>query len=309
MIENRQLVHCRALASHQHFGRAAEALGITQPALTRSIQSLERSLGVRLFDRQRGQIEPTPLGRVLLERGERILTESEELLRQLRLVRGLEVGRLIVSAGLYPAELSVHRAVGHLIRRHPNLVCRVKLCDWRRATADVLGREADLALAELSEAEKEPQLATRPVGSHPLTFLVRPGHPLTATRRLSLDRVFAYPLAGTRGPARMTKYLPKDLGAAGWIDESNGDFVAAIQVDSVTAAVQVLVESDAIGVAPANLVERELKSRTLVGLPFDEPWLRLNYGFIHLRDRTLSPAAEAFMSEVEAVELLQDSRT
>jgi DNA-binding transcriptional LysR family regulator len=309
MIENRQLVHCRALASHRHFGRAAEALGITQPALTRSIQSLERSLGVRLFDRQRGQIKPTPLGEVLLERGERILTESEELLRQLRLVRGLEVGRLIVSAGLYPAELSVHRAVGHLVRRHPNLVCRVKLCDWRHATADILGREADLALAELSEAEKEPQLATRPVGSHPLMFLARPGHPLTASRTLSLDRVFAYPLAGTRGPARMTKYLPKDLGAAGWIDEANGDFVAAIQVDSVTAAVQVIVESEAIGVAPASLVERQLKSRTLVRLPLEEPWLRLNYGFIYLRDRTLSPAAEAFMTEVEAVELLQDSQT
>ncbi len=175
MIENRQLAYCRALASHGHFGGAAEALGITQPALTRSIQNLERSLGVRLFDRQRSPVEATPIGSVLLDRGERILTESEELLRQIRLLRGLEVGRLIVSAGLHPAELSAHRSVGQLIRMHPNLRCRVKLCDWRCATADVLGRDADIALAELSEAEDEPQLVTRPVGNHPLTFFARPG--------------------------------------------------------------------------------------------------------------------------------------
>lgn len=308
MIENRQLAHCRELASHGHFGRAAEALGITQPALTRSIQNLERSLGVRLFDRRRGQIEPTPFGLVLLERGERILTESEELLRQFRLVRGLEVGQLSVAAGLYPAELSAHRAVGHLIRNYPNIQCRVTLCDWRRATADVLGRQADIALAELSEAENEPQLVTRPVGSHPLTFFARSAHPLTASKTLSLDQLFAYPLAGTRGPARMTRYFPKDLGAAGWIDPSNGDFVTAIQVDSITAVEQVVLNSDAISAAPVSLIEKELKNRTLVELPFQRPWLRLNYGFIYLRDRTLSPTTEAFMREVEAVELLQESR-
>lgn len=309
MIENRQLVHCRTLAEHGHFGRAAEVLGISQPALTRSIQNLERSLGVKLFDRQRGQIQPTPLGKVLLERGERVLIESEELLRQLRLASGLEVGRLTVSAGLYPAELSAHRAVGRLIRMHPSIRCQVKLCDWRRATADVLGREADIALAELSEAENDAQLTTRLVGNHPMTFFARPGHPLTASRALLLERVFAFPLVGTRGPARLTRHLPKDLGAAGWIDESNGDFAPAVQVDSVTAAVQIVVESDVIGVAPVGMVERELKSGTLVELPLHKPWLHLNYGFIYLRGRTLSPPAEAFIREVEAIESSHDFRT
>lgn len=307
MIEHRQLAHCRALAAHGHFGRAADALGITQPALTRSLQNLERTLGVRLFDRRRGHIEPTAMGQVLLERGERILAESEDLLRQLRLARGLEVGQLIVSAGLYPAELSAHRAVARLIRAHPHIACRVRLCDWRTATADVLRREADIALAELSEAEQEPQLATRSVGSHALLFFARPGHPLTAHKRLSLHQLFSYPLVGTRAPARLTDQLPKDLGAAGSIDDANGDFVAAIQVDSVIAAVQVVRESDATGVATASLIEKELKSGTLTELPFQAPWLRLHYGFIYLRHRTLSPLAEAFMNEVEAIESARDS--
>jgi DNA-binding transcriptional LysR family regulator len=131
--------------------------------------------------------------------------------------------------------------------------------------------------------------------------------PLAARKRLSLERLFAYPLVGTRAPARLTSHFPEDLGAAGWIDRSNGDFVTAIQVDSVTAAVQIVVESDAISAAPMSLIEKELKSGTLVELTFRAPWLRLNYGFIYLRNRTLSPTAEAFMREVEAIELLYRS--
>lgn len=294
------------LAAHGHFGRAAEALGITQPALTRSIQNLERSLGVKLFDRQRGHVEPTPMGYVLIERGKRILSESDELLRQLHSVRDLEIGHLTVSAGLYPAELSAHRAVGRLIQEHPGIHCQVKLCDWRRALVDICNRKADIALAELSEAECEPPLVTQLVGSHPMAFFARPKHPLATSKRLSLERIFAFPLAGTRGPARLTQHLPKNLGAAGWIDKSNGDFVPAIQVDSVTAAVQVAVESNVVCVAPIDLMERERKNGSLVELSLRKSWLHLNYGFIYLRDRTLLPTAKAFMKAVEAVETSRD---
>ena len=56
MIESRHLVHILALAEYQHYGRAAAAVHLTQPALTRSIQAAERSLGVRLFDRSRSGV-------------------------------------------------------------------------------------------------------------------------------------------------------------------------------------------------------------------------------------------------------------
>lgn len=65
---------------------------------------------------------------------------------------------------------------------------------------------------------------------------------------------------------------------------------------------QVVLESDAISPSPPILFEREIKSGILVQLNFQKPWLRLNYGFIFLRDRTLSPAAKAFINEVEILE-------
>ena len=60
MIETRHLRHLLALAEHRNYARAADALHLTQPALTRSIQALEASLDAQLFDRGRGEVTPKP---------------------------------------------------------------------------------------------------------------------------------------------------------------------------------------------------------------------------------------------------------
>ena len=62
MITQRRLQHLLALVEHAHFGRAASALDISQPALTKSIQALESELGVTLIDRKHGAVGPTAFG-------------------------------------------------------------------------------------------------------------------------------------------------------------------------------------------------------------------------------------------------------
>jgi len=89
MITIRHIEIVKALAHHRHFARAAEALGITQSALTRALQALEGDLGVRLFDRGTGVPEPTMFGRIVLERGEPVTRSMDILSREIRLARGL----------------------------------------------------------------------------------------------------------------------------------------------------------------------------------------------------------------------------
>jgi DNA-binding transcriptional LysR family regulator len=85
MIDLRHLRHALALAEHGNFARAADACHITQPALTRSIQSLEAALGVTLFDRRRGGVEPTAFGRLVLDHAAGLDMGSRELERELQL--------------------------------------------------------------------------------------------------------------------------------------------------------------------------------------------------------------------------------
>jgi hypothetical protein len=113
-IELRLIRHAIAVGQHGNFARAAEALHLTQPSLSRSIASLEDQLGVPLFDRTPKGVTPTPFGRVLLERGETVLRREADLRREIALLAGLETGSLVISAAPYMDEVLIARAIGRM---------------------------------------------------------------------------------------------------------------------------------------------------------------------------------------------------
>src|SRR5258706_16384971 len=80
----RQLRYFMALAERLHFGRAAEALHISQPPLSRAIRALEEQLGVPLFARTRRRVELTPQGARLLEEARRVTGQLERTVHELR---------------------------------------------------------------------------------------------------------------------------------------------------------------------------------------------------------------------------------
>src|SRR5512139_343573 len=145
------------LAKHRNFARAAEALHVTQPALSRSIAGLEAALGEKLFNRTRQGVEPTAFGELLLSRGRALLDGATELEREFTLMRGLDIGEVRVGAGAYPAELSVGRAVGQLMNRHPTLRVDLTTTDLRAIVDGVLTRRLDLAVVELSLVDHDPR--------------------------------------------------------------------------------------------------------------------------------------------------------
>ena len=120
MIKLQQLAHALALWRYGNFHRAAQAQHLSQPAFSRSIRSLEEGLGVPFFDRQTTVVTPTLYGETLLKRAEIILAETDELEREIELLQGLEAGSLAVATGAYAAEISASRALGELMRQHPD---------------------------------------------------------------------------------------------------------------------------------------------------------------------------------------------
>jgi len=95
-FELRHLIYFREVARQLHFRRAAEALLVAQPALSRQIAQLETSLGVRLFVRSSRRVELTAAGRALAERIEPLLRSLAGLPAELKAVAGGEVGRVKV---------------------------------------------------------------------------------------------------------------------------------------------------------------------------------------------------------------------
>ena len=300
-LDLRQLRYILALNQYRSFARAAEAVGLTQPALTRSLQSLESSLGARLFDRDRSRVEPTPVGERLLERAQLLLNQARSIEQDVRQMVELEVGLLRIGAGVYPADLSVGTAVGRLLRRHPGLMADLAVTDWPELIRRVTSGDFDLVVADAEVARNDDRLSVEALPRHRGNLFCRAGHPLLGQAVLTLEEVRRYPLVASALPDRLVALGTKDKqGLRSYLPE--GTVAAEIRVGSFALAQRIVMESDAIGAAAPTQIEHAVARGELVPLDLDLPWLTTRYGIIRLKNRTPSPAAETFMQILREVE-------
>lgn len=289
-----------ALAHYGTFARAAEALNLSQPSVSRGIAELERSLGVVLFDRTRKGIVPTLFGRVLLERGERLVQDAAGLRMEIQVLAGLEMGSLVVAAGPYSGETTVPRALARVLRDHPRLRIRLSIKDPDEVVQDVLAGRADVGVADVLGLEQETRIAVE-VLPHLRTYLAcRPGHPLTRERKVTLARILDFPLATTllRGPA--ADVASQGTGGTVVGDLRKAAFSPQITVSSLQAGRLIARGSDALFAAPASFLADDVATRFLVRVDFDHPVLQTTYGILHLADRSLAPAQRVFMDALRA---------
>lgn len=280
----RQLQHAVTLAEEGNFSIAARRLHLSQPALSRSIRSLEHMLGTTLFDRGSAGVTPTAIGRIVVDRGRLLISGASDVEREVQLAMGLETGTLNVGAAPYPANISVGRACGLLLRDHPLLQLDVRVGDWASLLKRVLDGKLDVAVAEISAAALDQLLETEPLPRHYGFFICNPEHPLLREPALTVEQVLAFPLVAPSLPERLSP------------------LVNAHRVDTFRLVREIVLASDALGIATANQVALDEREGVLCRLPLTVPWLYTNYGFVRLKGRTPSPAALAFMDRVREVE-------
>ena len=303
MLSKRNLHHLLVLLNYGHFGRAAKALKISQPALTKSIQALEADLGAPLLDRKRGALALTVFGELVVERSKSLLTAEAELRREIKLLAGHEIGSLRMALGPYPSVTSGYAAIARLASSNPKLGISVTVAGWRTVANLVSARSVDIGMAEIGGLIENQQFETELVAQPQARFFCRPGHPLSARKSASLSALLAFPWVTTRIPARFARGMPPDLGAAGKIDPANGDFVPAVEIDVPMQLPRFLAGSDALVLGSLTMLERELRAGEVSVLQTTGVGLKAGYGFIYLRNRSLAPATLAYMQEVREVEL------
>jgi LysR family transcriptional regulator, hydrogen peroxide-inducible genes activator len=155
MITLRQLRYLEALAQHRHFGRAAEACAVTQPALSMQIRELERELKIDLVERRSGSIELTETGLAVARRGERVLAAARDLVDFAR-----RSGRLLsgtIKLGIIPtlAPYVLPKLLPVLQERYPELHLELHETQTKILVEELAGGELDLVLLALPLVDAE----------------------------------------------------------------------------------------------------------------------------------------------------------
>lgn len=291
----RQLAHFVEVARHGNYARAAEALGLAQPTLTRSIQALERQVGAKLLDRGRAGASPTALGVELLERAEALLRQAEETQRDMQLLTGRGAGHVSIGTGAYAADISVGTAAARLCRKHPGIRLDIAIHDWTELVPRLLDGRVDLVVAEASMVLDDERLEVESLPSHRGVLFCRAGHPLLAQGAdLSVEDLAAFPFAATSLPQRLENALATDRPRTRFLVRHRADTFELIR--------RIVLESDAVSGAVPSQIAADLAAGRVAVLPLELPGLHSGYGIIRLARRTASPAALAFIEELRQVE-------
>lgn len=289
-IEIRHLRQLLAIAEHGTFGRAAAALGMTQPALSRSVQAMEAEVGTALFDRSRAGVNPTDEGRLLIRGARELVTAADGLEREISRRRQAHgASQVAVGVGPYPAETLMPLALARFMTIQPLVRVRLVAREWDELLARLRAREIDFFIAETSTLAGEHDIAVRPLAPVDVYFMGRRGHPLGRRAKVGPAQALAYPcLAVSRIPPRILEPMLAGLRDARvqWA----GHPFPALENATSSAAKAIARRSDAIVVLPLAAAADELEQGSLIVLG-REPWMSLQYGLVTPKGSALSAAA------------------
>lgn len=189
-----------AVANAGSVTRAARALGLTQPAVSKGLRALERQVGVPLFVRAGGRLHPTEAGAALIERARVIFAEARAAEEDVRALAGLERGRLSIGGSPTIADYVLPRLLYTFCRRYPGVAVRLTRAPTRVVAAQFAERHLDLALTEA--AVDDPRIVTEQWITDELVPVAAPKHPLAVRPSL---RALANELIIIREPGSGTR--------------------------------------------------------------------------------------------------------
>ena len=298
-MDLRQLRYFIALNEHRSFVRAADAMGITQPAFSRSIQGLEQEFGCVLVDRAHKDLRPTPEGQVVLQHALSLVQGAALLSHEVTRMTKLDAGEVRFGSDVVAAVNLVPQAIARFVGAYPKVRSVLQVDNWEKLGRSLSREEIEFFIADVRHFEADPNFQTQALTPRRSVFFCRAGHPLLAKDSLSTNDLFGYPLATPLIAPGIRKLLANLSGRI--------DFVPAIELEQFAALASIVRQSDAIGLGAEEAFVDEFASGALQvlhwrNLPPNLDSLNNRCGVIRRAGVRLSPAAKALIEMVLAVD-------
>jgi len=286
-----------AIADEGSFRKAADALHISQTALTRRLQNLEANLGVKLVERTTRSVALTRIGSDFLPHGHRLLTELGTALVEIRVSGKAQRGDITIACVPTVGVHYLPRIIKEYSARYPNN--RIKILDHLSSgvTEAVLRREAEFGIRQ--GGSQHPELTSIPLLRDRYVLICRDDHPLADRKKLSWKQLQAYPLIVPSHVMTNRALLDAALGADNLVLQSY------FEVQRSSTAVGMVAEGVAAAVVPRLAVQRGAYPNIRV-VAMTEPVVSWTLVLLSRRKAHLSPAAQALYEMLREKALFQE---
>jgi DNA-binding transcriptional LysR family regulator len=212
-MDTRQLAAFCAVVELHSFSQAAERLGVTQPAVSLQVRSLEKRLGTQLLDRSGRRVEPTEAGSRLFRSAQRLLQLEEQMLDEVSAESaGALSGELSIGASTGPAAVAVPILLCEFQQQHPDLRVALEVHDTQTVVDLVANRELELGI--VGAARRHRAVRFEPILEDEVILICLPGHPF-AGRTIELDELRAETLIVMQEGAGVRQVVEDELRAMG----------------------------------------------------------------------------------------------
>jgi DNA-binding transcriptional LysR family regulator len=286
-VEIDQIETFLAVVTYSGFHRAAEALRVSQPAVSARIRALEHSLGVKLFTRVHSHISLSPAGKALRPVAEQLLRTVALARQAVHEPQASGGGVLNIAAALSICTYFLPNVMKQYQSTNPKVLVNLRSGTSLQVLKMVLDGEADIGIAR---SLNHPEVETMTLRDDPLILVGHPGHVAAQHSRVRLEETEAWPL------------IFFDRGSSDWT-LSQGLYRRAgllpnvvLEVETIEAAKKMVESKLGLSFLPQIAVTSELRRGKLVAIEIinAEP-LQRNLDVIHPRHRALSRDAQAFL--------------
>jgi LysR family transcriptional regulator, cyn operon transcriptional activator len=284
----RHIRYLKAVADHGSFTRAAQALHVSQPALSQQVKELEAQVGAQLLDRSGRQIRPTDRGAIYLHHAGRALAELEEATRAVRDVEDLSIGSLRLGVTLSVAAYLLGPLMARFRARYPGVTLTVRVSPQEEIEPALRDDELDLGLGfgDLPADDIEAIL----LHSEQPSLIVSAEHPATRKASLTAAELAATPLAlldPTFSTRRRVEHYFRSHGLLPTV---------MVEANSIAALIEMVRHTDLATILPASVT-----SPGLATVKVRPAFERRRAALLRRRSAYCSAATRAFIATAQDV--------
>ena len=288
-MSDRRLQVFYSVARHLSFTKAAEALHMTQPAVTFQVRQLEEQFNTRLFDRTHNRINLTEAGDRVYHYAKQIFELYSRMEGEVRELTGEVSGVVILGASTTIAEYMLPSLLGAFKRKFPDVVIRLRVSNTDGIVTMVEENEIDLGVVEAPVSNKS--LVVEICRVDTLVAVLPPEHELAGRASLPVADVLKYPFI-TREEGSGTREVTFDYLRGAGLEPANLNLVMELgSPESIKGA----IEADmGISILSRSTIGKELQLRTLTCVELDPP-LERPFSFVHQKQKFRVRAIEELL--------------